>query len=68
VVCPRCGRWNNRSLLAIVLKVLLVLVFIATVGLTVWAITTADHSPRMQEPISVTSNKSGSANGPDIGF
>ena len=45
VFCPRCHRWNDRSPLALALRVCAVLLFVATVWWTVWAISHADQSP-----------------------
>ena len=47
MICPRCNRWNDRSLVAFSLKILAAVIFIGTVSWTAWAISKIDDPPRI---------------------
>lgn len=41
IVCPRCNRWNDRSVLARVLTVLLSAIILGLIAVTAWGISKA---------------------------
>ena len=69
VFCPRCHRWNDRSMLALSVRIFAVVLFIAAISWTVWAILKADRPPTLDGSLQPLSKGSpASANQPDVRF
>ncbi|MEO6787242.1 MAG: hypothetical protein ABI318_14010 [Chthoniobacteraceae bacterium] len=69
VFCPRCHRWNDRSPLALGIRILAVAIFIAATSWTVWIILHADRSPAMTGSLKPMPEESpANTNQPDVRF
>jgi hypothetical protein len=68
VFCPRCSRLNDRSAFILGLKVLALVLFVATVSWTAWAASNVGDAPPAEGVKPLPKTQSASAGQPDLRF